>query len=41
MEVFKHGKITLIHGDCMEYLAGLDDKAFAVIYSGVSIAEYY
>lgn len=28
MKVFKHGKITLIHGDCMEYLAGLEDKAF-------------
>lgn len=28
MNVFKHGKITLIHGDCMEYLAGLEDKAF-------------
>lgn len=28
MNVFKHGKIMLIHGDCMEYLAGLEDKAF-------------
>lgn len=28
MKVFKRGKITLIHGDCMEYLAGLGDKAF-------------
>lgn len=28
MKVFKHGKITLIHGDCMEYLAVLEDKAF-------------
>lgn len=28
MTVFQSGKITLIHGDCMEYLAGLEDKAF-------------
>lgn len=28
MSVFKHGKITLIHGDCMEYLTGLEDKSF-------------
>lgn len=28
MTVFQSGKITLIHGDCMEYLSGLSDKAF-------------
>ena len=28
MTVFQSGKITLIHGDCMEYLTGLEDKAF-------------
>lgn len=28
MKVFKSGKITLIHGDCMEYMAALEDKAF-------------
>ena len=28
MNVFKHGKITLIHGDCMEYLAGLENLTF-------------
>ena len=28
MTVFQSGKITLIHGDCMEYLAGLKDEAF-------------
>lgn len=28
MNVFQSGKITLIHGDCMEYLSGLSDKAF-------------
>ena len=28
MTVFQSGKITLIHGDCMEYLAGLEEKAF-------------
>lgn len=28
MNVFQSGKITLIHGDCMEYLTGLEDKAF-------------
>lgn len=28
MTVFQSGKITLIHGDCMEYLSGLEDKAF-------------
>lgn len=30
MNVFKHGKITLIHGDCMEYLTGLEDKSFDI-----------
>lgn len=28
MKTYTKGKITLIHGDCMEYLAGLEDKAF-------------
>lgn len=41
MNVFKHGKITLIHGDCMEYLAGLKDKAFelAVVDPPYGIGE--
>ena len=35
MNVFKHGKITLIHGDCMEYLAGLE-------FVGIELdADYY
>ena len=28
MNVFQSGKITLIHGDCMEYMATLEGKAF-------------
>lgn len=28
MKVFQSGKITLIHGDCMEYMATLEGKAF-------------
>lgn len=28
MEVFRAGKITLIHGDCMEYMATLESNAF-------------
>lgn len=28
MKVFQSGKITLIHGDCMEYMAALEGKAF-------------
>ena len=28
MTVFQSGKITLIHGDCMELMSGLNDKAF-------------
>ena len=28
MKVFQSGKITLIHGDCMEYMARIEGKAF-------------
>ena len=27
-EIYTNGKITLIHGDCMDYMRGLPDKAF-------------
>ena len=41
MSVFQSGKITLIHGDCMEYLAGLEDQAFdlAVVDPPYGIGE--
>lgn len=36
--------IELLHADCMDYMAGLPDKAFELaidmVYFGVSTAEY-
>ena len=35
--------VEMIHGDCMDYMRGLPDKAFdlavSLLYFGVSIAE--
>ena len=41
MKVFQSGKITLIHGDCMEYMATLEGKAFdlAVVDPPYGIGE--
>lgn len=38
------GNATLYCGDCMDYMRGLEDKAFdlaiVMVYFGVSTAEY-
>lgn len=41
MKTYTKGKITLIHGDCMEYMAGLEDGAFqlAVVDPPYGIGE--